>query len=85
MSATCYGMGFPMHHISIDESKIQNLDVICGHGYTQRAKEQASEAMRNERKKGRNESPGQKHDLKLIRFGFHNLAVHGVSHKTQPL
>ena len=44
----------------------------------QGAKEQALEAMS---RAGRNESP----DLKLIRFGFHNLAVHGISQKTQLL
>ena len=41
----------------------------------QGAEEQTSEAMsRTER----NESPGRKHDLKLICFGFHSLAVHRI-------
>ena len=41
----------------------------------QGAKEQTSEAMS---RAGRNESPGRKHDFKLIHFGFHNLAVHRI-------
>ena len=41
----------------------------------QGAKEQTSEAMS---RAGRNKNPERKHDLKLICFGFHNLAVHPI-------
>ena len=41
----------------------------------QGAKEQTSEVVS---RAGRNVSPGRKHDLKLISFGFHNFAVHRI-------
>ena len=65
----------------INESKFQNLDLICSKLVMDIRKE-----LRNKPQRPWAEQEETKaRDLKLIRFGFHNLAVHDISHKTQLL